>query len=49
MAASSTAHHAPYDELIDDLAYSYDGVFSRQTRRRRRLRSHEPASSPPRR
>jgi len=31
MPASSTAHPAPYDELIDDLAYSYDGVFSRQT------------------
>jgi protein-tyrosine-phosphatase len=32
MPTSPTAtHDAPYDELIDDLAYSYDGVFSRQT------------------
>ncbi len=32
MPTSPTAtHDAPYDELIDDLSYSYDGVFSRQT------------------
>ena len=31
MPTSPTTRRAPYDELIDDLAYSYDGVFSRQT------------------
>ncbi len=32
MADTSTPTlHEPYDELVDDLAYSYDGVFSRQT------------------
>ncbi len=31
MSSSPTTRPALYDELIDDLAYSYDGVFSRQT------------------
>ena len=31
MCSSPTTRPALYDELIDDLAYSYDGVFSRQT------------------
>jgi protein-tyrosine-phosphatase len=31
MPTTPATHQAPYDELIDDLAYSYDGVFSRQT------------------
>ena len=31
MSTTPTTRQAPYDELIDDLAYSYDGVFSRQT------------------
>jgi protein-tyrosine-phosphatase len=31
MMSSTPTRHAPYDELIDDLAYSYDGVFSRET------------------
>ena len=31
MPTAPTTRQAPYDELIDDLAYSYDGVFSLQT------------------
>ena len=31
MPTAPTTRQAPYDELIDDLAYSYDGVSSLQT------------------
>jgi protein-tyrosine-phosphatase len=31
MMSTPTTRQSPYDELIDDLAYSYDGVFSRQS------------------
>ena len=29
--STPTTRQSPYDELINDLAYSYDGVFSRQS------------------
>ena len=29
--STPATRRSPYDELIDDLAYSYDGVFSRQS------------------
>ena len=31
MSSTPSTRQSPYDELIDDLAYSYDGVFSRQS------------------
>ncbi len=31
MSSTPTTRQSPYDELINDLAYSYDGVFSRQS------------------